>query len=151
MKKVFVSHPYGGKHSNMQAISHICQVLVRFGVLPISPIHAFSFLHDNIPEEREKALTFCEELVETCDAVFLTGEWQKSEGCIRERNVALIEMIPLYEVVGWNGDMPLFKGECPKWFNIKPVFKGSEHYREFHESRDDLQESSDDYLGRWRR
>jgi len=116
MKKIYVAHPFGGKRQNMQAITHICQRLVNFGIMPISPVHSFSFLNDKVPEDREKALVFCEELVETCDAIFLFGEWRNSDGCIRERNVALIEMIPIYEVIGWDADNnPMFKHDPPKW------------------------------------
>jgi len=116
MKKIYVAHPFQGKRENMQAITHICQLLVKFGIMPISPVHAFAFLNDKVSEDREKALKFCEELVETCDAIFLFGEWQKSDGCIRERNVALLEMIPIYEVIGWGADNnPIFKHDPPKW------------------------------------
>jgi hypothetical protein len=115
VKKVYVAHKFQGKKQNREAITHICRALVKLGILPISPVHAFSYLHDNIPEERERALEFSKELIETCDALFLTGEWEDSEGCIEERNTALIEMIPIYIIEGWNGDVPLFKGEGPKW------------------------------------
>lgn len=119
MKKIYIAHPYGGKKQNKEAITHICRALVKLGIMPISSIHAFSFLHDNILEEREKALTFCEELVEGCDALFLCGEWQKSSGCLRELSVALMELIPIYVIEGWDGDMPLFKDDAPKWMKGK--------------------------------
>jgi len=116
MKKIFISHPYVGKKSNIEAIKHICKTLVPFGVMPLSPVLAFSFMKDQVPEERGRALEFCEELVELADEVWFFGEWQKSEGCQLEFRTALVEMIPIYEVVGWKGDKPLFKGEGPKWW-----------------------------------
>jgi hypothetical protein len=116
LRKVYVAHEFRGKKANKEAIQHICRALVKLGVMPISPIHAFSYLHDNIPEEREKALEFCEELVETCDALFLTGDWQNSHGCHKELKVALLALMPVYEVVGWEGYTPLFlDGDKPKW------------------------------------
>lgn len=119
MKKIYVAHPFAGKRQNMQAITHICRNLVNLGVLPISPCHAFSFMNDKVTEDRKRALEFCEEMVELADEIWMFGEWKNSEGCILERNVALMEMIPIYEVVGWKDDMPVFEGEGPKWFNEK--------------------------------
>jgi len=116
MKKIYVVHAFQGKKSNMQAITVICRNLTKLGVMPISPVHSFSYLHDNIPEEREKAMEMCEELVEVCDAMFLCGEWWRSEGCQRERDVALQLFKPIYEVVGWHNDLPIFAGEnVPAW------------------------------------
>ena len=116
MKKIYVAHSYRGLRSNYQAITHICRNLVKMGVLPISPIHAFGFLHDNIKKERLKALEFCCELVETADELWLFGDWGRSDGCLIERNAALLELVPIYEVIGWEGDVPLFRdGNSPKW------------------------------------
>lgn len=125
MKKIYVAHPYLGKKQNKEAITHICRALVKLGIMPISPVHAFGFLHDNIPEEREKALGFCCELVETADELWLFGDWERSDGCLIERNVALLELVPIYEVIGWEGDVPIFKGDGPKWFNNKTMKGGN--------------------------
>ena len=146
MKLVYVAHEFKGKKSNKEAISHICRRLVKFGIIPISPVHAFSFLHDNIPEERSKTLEFCENLVEACDCLFLTGDWERSEGCILERNVALAEMIPIFEIVGWRGDEPLFKGDGPRWWKGgQSRSEGNDKYLEFHESQDELQMKPNDF------
>ena len=119
MKKVYVAHAFQGKKQNKEAITHICRALVKLGIMPISPIHVFSFLHDNIKSERLKTFEFCEELVETADELWLFGNWERSNGCLIERNVALMEFIPIYVIEGWNGDVPLFKNDAPKWLNIK--------------------------------
>lgn len=120
MKRIYVSHAYGGKKSNKEAITHICQALVKMGVIPISPVHSFSYLNDKVAEERSRALEFCEELVELCDELWLFSEWEKSEGCILERNVALIEMIPIRVVDGWRDGLPIIRGENqPKWLGGK--------------------------------
>ena len=145
MKLVYVAHPFQGKRSNIQAISHICRRLAKMGVVPVSPVHAFSFLHDNIPEERSKALELCEELVEACDCLFLTGDWERSEGCIVERNVALAEMIPIFEIVGWRDDEPLFKKVPEWWKGGQSRSEGNDKYLEFHESRDELQMKPNDF------
>lgn len=117
MKCIYLAHPYGGKKQNKEAITHICQRLVKLGVMPVSPVHAFDFLHDNLPSERHMALEFCEELVTMADELWLFGEWEKSDGCLMERNVALTEFIPIRVVEGWIGDLPIFD-DAPKWLKI---------------------------------
>jgi len=115
MKKVFVAHPFLGKRSNMQTITAICRNLAKLGIKPFSPVHAYLFLHDNIPAERKLAMEWCGDDIETMDAMFLCGAWRESEGCQHEHNVALLELIPVYEIVGWRGDKPVFKEEGPSW------------------------------------
>jgi hypothetical protein len=116
MRKIYICHPFQGKKSNMQAITHICQRLAHFEVMPISPVHAFYYLNDKVPEEHDKAMGFCKELVEMVDELWLFGEWEKSEGCHIEYTVALMELIPVYEIVAWNGDMPIFaRDRMPRW------------------------------------
>ena len=116
MKKIYVAHPFQGKRPNYQAITHICQRLVKFGVMPISPVHAFSFLNDKVPEDREKALVFCEELIDTADEIWFFGDWKNSVGCTRECTVALMEFRCIRVVTGWKDGMPIFYGDAPKWF-----------------------------------
>lgn len=115
MKKIFVSHPYQGKKQNKAAIQHTCRALVKLGVIPISPVHAFGYLDDNVKTERLKALDFCCELVEISDELWLFGDWEHSHGCNKEHNVALMELIPVYEVIGWFRGVPVFKGDGPMW------------------------------------
>jgi hypothetical protein len=108
LKAIFVSHPFGGKESNLKAISDICRRLVNFGVLPISPVHMFGFMHDNIPAERKRAMEFCEDIIQYVDELWLFGEWEKSEGCQNEHLAVLLEMIPVRVVIGWDGEEPVF-------------------------------------------
>lgn len=115
-KRVYIAHPFKGLKQNKEAIPHICRLLSTMGVIPISPVHAFSYLNDNIPEEREKAMDYCDELIELVDAVFLTGAWETSEGCCRERDAALMLMKPIYILDGWRDGVPLWKGASPKWW-----------------------------------
>ena len=118
-KRVFISHPFLGKRQNLEAIKHICKALVPFNIIPISPVLAFSFMNDQVAEERGKALDWAEELIEVVDAVFLCGAWETSEGCRRERDAALMLMKPVYIIDGWRDGVPFWRGAEPKWFNYK--------------------------------
>jgi len=115
MKKIYVAHPFGGKKSNKESISHICRELVKYGVMPISPVHAFGFLNDNVPDERQKAMEYCDELLESCDCVFFFGEWESSEGCCREMDLAKQLFKPIYIMVGWIDGRPIFR-KAPAWW-----------------------------------
>ena len=66
---------------------------------------------------REFGLKCCEEYIQYMDELWLFGDWQKSEGCIRERNAALLELIPIYIITDWDeSDFPIFKdGNGPEW------------------------------------
>ena len=115
MKKVYVAHPFKGKRENMQAITHICQRLVNFGIMPISPVHAFSFLNDKVSKDRDRALRFCEILVSTADEIWFFGDWKQSEGCGREIQTAVDKLVTIRIVTGWKGDIPIFENDAPKW------------------------------------
>ena len=117
MRKIYVSHKYQGKKQNKEAISHICRNLVKMGVMPISPVHAFGFLNDNVTEERARAMEFCDSLVEVVDEIWFFGEWWKSEGCILEMIKAAKGKQTIRVVNGWNEDRPIFRmGDEPEWW-----------------------------------
>jgi len=119
MKKIYVAHKYQGKKSNKEAITHICQYLAKRGFMPISPVHSFSYLNDNIPEERAKAMRFCDELIEVSDCVFFFGDYETSEGCRREMDLAKQLFKPFFIVTGWFEGKPIFKsGNKPKWWQL---------------------------------
>ena len=98
MKRVYIIHPFQGKEKNRKKIDQICRAVANMGFLPVSPVHAFSFLDDNVPGERELALKLCQELVKSCDQAWCFGEWEKSEGCkieiqaAEEADVSVVDM-----------------------------------------------------------
>jgi hypothetical protein len=89
--------------------------------MPISPVHAFSYLNDKVPEERQKGLQFCEELVSNAEEIWFFGDFNKSESCMREWDVALQELVTIRIVTGWLDGLPLFLGEPPKWLRINTL------------------------------
>jgi len=84
MKKVYICHPFQGLAANFDAITQICRTLAeeRPDIVPISPVHVFSYLDDDV--HRVLVLGYCLELLETCDEVWVYGDWRKSEGCCLE-------------------------------------------------------------------
>ena len=85
MKRVFISHPFtSDPEGNRVRVDIICRDLVKQGILPISPLHLFSFMEDD--NYREHILQVCFRLIDICDEVWVYGG---SEGCEKEREYAL--------------------------------------------------------------
>ena len=86
MKRVFISHPYkDDPERNKKRVDNICRELAEKGdILPISPLHLFSFMEDD--DSREEILQVCFRLIDICDEVWVYGD---SEGCEKERGYAL--------------------------------------------------------------
>ena len=85
MKRVFISHPYkDDPKGNKKRVDTICRELAeRDDILPISPLHLFSFMEDDL--QREEILQVCFRLIDICDEVWIYGD---SEGCKREAEYA---------------------------------------------------------------
>ena len=90
MKRVYIIHPFGGDESNKAKITKICRTIAKSenNILPVSPVHAFSFLNDRFLQERELALKLCAELVKSCHEAWLCGDWEGSKGCKIELEAA---------------------------------------------------------------
>ena len=106
-KKVYVSHPLRGDFDrqnpdmsvvmdNYIQVSHICREIVKDfpEVLPLSPIHAFTFMR--IFEEDAVALAMCLELLELADELWVYGDWKTSEGCNLEIDHARALCMPIH-------------------------------------------------------
>jgi len=91
LKRVYISHPFkGDKQKNFEEVNNICISIANTqeSVLPVSPLHMFSFLDDDNPVDRERAMCYCLNLLNDCDEVWVFGDWEKSEGCKKEINMA---------------------------------------------------------------
>ena len=84
VKRVFISHPFSSDpEGNRVRVDIICHDLAKQGILPISPLHLFSFMEDDL--QREEILQVCFRLIDICDEVWVYGD---SEGCRREAKYA---------------------------------------------------------------
>jgi dienelactone hydrolase len=86
MIKVFISHPLTGNFAvNRASADRICRRLAKQGLLPISPLHLFSFYDSEDHATREAILQVCFRLIDLCDEVWVYGD---SEGCRLEADYA---------------------------------------------------------------
>ena len=85
MRRVFISHPYkDDPKGNKKLADTICRELEERGdILPISPLHLFSFMEND--DKREEILQVCFKIIDICDEVWVYGD---SEGCRREAKYA---------------------------------------------------------------
>jgi hypothetical protein len=92
MKKVYIAHPLRGDtdrthpnykivFDNVEAVDRICRTITETypDVLPLSPVHAFSFL--KVFSEDDKAIEMCLKLLALADGLWVFGDWENSEGC----------------------------------------------------------------------
>ena len=90
-KRVYVSHPYGGKEENMRDIEKVIMHLNKderiyntFSFL--SPVHAFGFMYQMYEGENYyKGLQLCIDLFDVCDMMLMIGDWETSKGCVGEK------------------------------------------------------------------
>ena len=94
-KRIYIAHPYNGltgspeeMAENMEHNAAVCRAVMKAfpGITPVSPLCAFSFYSG---EDQADILRCCFRLIEACDAVWVFGDWEKSEGTAREIVYAL--------------------------------------------------------------
>jgi hypothetical protein len=85
VKRVFISHPYkDDPKENKKRVDTICRELAKKDdILPISPLHLFSFMEND--DKREEILQVCFGLIDICDEFWIYGD---SEGCRMELEYA---------------------------------------------------------------
>ena len=93
---IYVCSAYGGKEDNYQKALKFGQHVVRKGGIPIIPhtmLHGV--LDDSIPEQRLMGLQLGKKLIKLCDAVWVFGKAESSQGMLSEIDFAKDEGIPI--------------------------------------------------------
>ena len=105
VKKTFISHPYSDNPElRLKQVDYICRNLSP-DILPISPLHLFSFEDDD--SRREQILQVCFDLIDMCDEAWFykhgnsrflfknLSEGQKSElryALSQKKNIRLVKL-----------------------------------------------------------
>ena len=91
---IYISHPYGGKKANMDAIESIATDLAAKDKanVYVSPVHCFGWLYDKVPYLH--GLGMCIELLSRCDKMLVYGDWRNSVGCKAEIEYCEAHRIP---------------------------------------------------------
>lgn len=101
MKRIFLSHPFAeNPQLNSQRVNNICDDLVNYydDVLPISPLHLFSYFNVDRPEYREEIISFCTDLMMLCDEIHFYKYGELSKGQKIELNYAKMRNLK-YEII----------------------------------------------------
>lgn len=95
--RIYISHPYGAKEENKQKIENTIRELAKANPenTYISPVHCFGYLYNDV--DYEVGLTWCLDLLNVCNMMYVFGDWKQSRGCTAEVLYAEMRMIP-YEI-----------------------------------------------------
>lgn len=109
MKIVYIAHPIGAatKEGIEQNLSDLRRIVRKINlehndIVPFVPYYAdIVSMDDNVPAERERGIKNDTAILESgcIDELWLTGD-RLSNGMIAERNIALIENIPVVDNIG---------------------------------------------------
>lgn len=80
----YISHPFQDKLSNMKKIEVIIEELQKSYPqrVFVSPVHCFCFLYEKM--SYEDGISWCLELLNRCDEMWVYGDYKNSRGCIAE-------------------------------------------------------------------
>ena len=92
MKKVYLSHPYGGKEENREAAAAVAKMFREIWAAEgkdyeiVNPLEYLAPLADGFQEW--EILKLAVNLLKSCDAVLFAPGWKKSRGCRMEHFAA---------------------------------------------------------------
>lgn len=88
MKKVFISHPLSDDiEEYRKKVNEICKEIMEehHNILPISPLHLFSFIEEETDDLREEIMKVCYSLIDDCQEVWIyIYDFKKSKGQRKE-------------------------------------------------------------------
>ena len=102
MLRIYISHPFSGNEKeNRRRANNIAWALTMKypNTLFINPLDAMRHA-EYAALSYEQILEQCKCLLCACDAVYMAGAYQYSQGCTEERKTAITERIPVLT----NGD-----------------------------------------------
>lgn len=99
-KMIYICSPVkGDAENNIAKAREYCKEVLNIGHIPIAPQVAFSgMLNDDIPQEREKALSIGLEFVKQCNELWIFGD-RISKGMEGEIKLAKEIGVPVKTVV----------------------------------------------------
>ena len=111
-KLIYMAHPLAGDPDNISKaklwLAYLIQKLSDCVV--IAPwITECELFDDADPEQRKAGIERCEFVVGYCDGIALVGG-HLSDGMSDEMNTALIEQIPVYDLLWLGPDVPVHSG-----------------------------------------
>lgn len=98
VKKIYISHAFGGKEENAQRVTNIINYLYDTiylsDVVLLSPIHIFRRIYNVV--DYEVGLQACLDLLETCDEMWVFDDYSESVGVKKEIEFCKEKGIPYH-------------------------------------------------------
>lgn len=103
MKKVYIAHPLRGSQphteekcqKNIRLVTKLCLAIsAEDKVIPFSPLHAFGYMNA-LKYDQQRAMRHCYALLDSCDELWVFGDWHSSQGCVMEVEHAESKGIPV--------------------------------------------------------
>lgn len=94
--RIYICHQYQNKKENKQHIEKIIKALIKNETsynTYISPVHTFGFLYNDV--DYKTGITYCLELLQTCDIMYCFNGFSNSIGCSIEKQFARDNAIPI--------------------------------------------------------
>lgn len=102
-KQYYICHPfetYGEVEENLKKEETLVKGLESvYGSKEIEFIRPFKLIPHDIP--RDQAMSQCLALLNKCDGIILSPDWNKSEGCRVEYEQALDNGLDIIEIKKW--------------------------------------------------
>lgn len=104
--KIYISHPYGKRRglskeqleANVAKSIEISRKLISLGHIPFNPL-LYHYIDKDWDEScgEDRWHEIGSAWLTDCDAIFLSGEWTKSEGCLTEYDQACALGLKIYK------------------------------------------------------
>ena len=88
MRMIYIAHPFGGEHENVEKVQAIITGLIHKhpDCTFYSPLHATGFMYSQLTYLG--GMEHCFEALSRCDELWLCGSWRDSRGCNMEYGYA---------------------------------------------------------------
>lgn len=93
MKAVYIAHPLRGRGArdeemNRASVTRICAEISAMcpNVLVFSPLHNYSYISGR--DDQFWVLHQCRHWLMKCDELWVYGDWESSDGCVMEVDMA---------------------------------------------------------------
>ena len=101
MKILYVSHPFTGNEEENRKEARLITVALQRKY----PKYHFYNPLDALQAQGEAGLDYdailehCQCIIDACDGVILTGNWDQSKGCMKEKYFAELAQKPVFESI----------------------------------------------------
>lgn len=97
MKKIYISHEFGGIYDNAKEIVDYIKQLISINrnAVYISPVLLYGCVYDTLPYQ--VSMDYCTEILKDCDMMITFGDKSNSTGCMLEKEFCRLNNIKVID------------------------------------------------------